>query len=114
MTDANTGRPIMILPSRGAHVLPEVREIIEIIKSIEPNEFMSEAKKINIACGMHVVLAYEDPKNPCHLSAAVNTVYGLIPFDIFINEEQLKVTVEMIEKEAKTEPAVEMPEAEMI
>jgi hypothetical protein len=109
MIDKVTNKPIFILPSRGSNVLPETLEIIRIIKSIEPNEFISQARKINYACRMNVMLVYIDENNMRHINAAVQTTYGIIPFDIFINEEQAKLAVELIEKEAK-----KMPEAEMI
>ena len=99
------------MPSRGKFCLNETRDIIKIIKSIEPNEFLSEAKKINAAAGMNIIIFSDTNPELKQFEAAVQTPYGIIPFTVIINSEEVNNFIDKVKQEKNNMPEMN---AEMI
>lgn len=101
-----TSEPIVILPTKGKYMLPEVKTIKDIITSIEPVDVIKESVAINRLAGfpLVVVMASNDSKV---LVLNVNTVYGAVSFMVNIDPgEELKIP-EMDEDEPMTEYSTE-------
>ena len=52
--------PIILLPTTGKYVLPEVEIIDKIIRSLEPKDIIAQALKSNAQSGIHLMSAFED------------------------------------------------------
>jgi hypothetical protein len=88
------GHPLVLLPTKGKYLLPEIRTINKIIMSIEPVDLEDEARKVNFQSGI-LLMSVINMDNNVRL-VLVHTPYGCCAYNAFINEKkQAKLTVEI-------------------
>jgi hypothetical protein len=85
--ELSPGHPLILLPTGGKYCLPEVKTINKIITSIDPKEFIQEARKVNAQSGILILSAVPSPHNKNYLLVLVHTPYGCCAYDVMIMDE---------------------------
>ncbi len=92
--DLSPGHPLILLPTKGKYMLPEIRTINKIIMAIEPTDLEDEARKVNFQSGV-LLMSVVHMENNVRL-VLVHTPYGCCAYNAFINEKkQPKLSVEI-------------------
>lgn len=106
MLDAN--HPLVLIPTKGKYCLPEVREINHIIKSIEPDELVDVARKVNFQTRIQLISVFKHPQNPNYMEVLVHTPHGCCAYAAIIDAVDNKFTKEIKDKEIKISLADDM------
>jgi hypothetical protein len=85
--ELSPGHPLVLLPTGGKNCLPEVKIINKIITSIDPKEFIHEARKVNAQSGILILSAVPSPYNKNYLLVLVHTPYGCCAYDVLIMDD---------------------------
>ena len=87
--EASPGHPLLLLPTKGKYCLPEVQMINKIMKSIEPAEMITEARKINLQSGILLISVIKNPIIPNRLLVLVHSPYGCCGYTVEIDPEYM-------------------------
>lgn len=100
----STGEPGVFLPITGPYVKPETREIIRIVKGMNPNTIVADTNKINAQAGIKLFTVFGDDKFPNIRAVFFSTPYGFIVTALHVEPEIKKVNnVEVEINEPDTE-----------
>ena len=83
----NQTKSLALIPTKGKYLLEETKTICKIMRSIEPVDLMSECMKLNKLAGFSIAICTKDQNNPRRMVCFINTVYGSIAFDAYLNED---------------------------
>lgn len=90
--------PLVLLPTKGKYCLPEVKTITKIVTSIEPDELVETARKVNFQTKIHVLSVMIHPVNPNFMLVLVHTPYGCCAYDAIMDPKDNKMMKEIPEK----------------
>ena len=78
----STGHPLILLPTQGKYVLPEVTIIDKIVRAIEPKEIIVQALKANVQSGILLMSVHKDKLRPNTMLLLVHTPKGCISYTV--------------------------------
>lgn len=84
MLDNN--HPLVLLPTTGKYVLPEVQIIDKIIRSLEPKEIITQSLKVNAQSGMQIMSVFRDNLKKDRIILLIHTPKGCIPYRVECEE----------------------------
>ena len=78
--------PLVLLPTRGKYLLPEIREINKVVMSIDVTKLLETAVKVNAQTGMNIMSVLKDPKNAYSYLVLIHTPYGCCMYSAYIED----------------------------
>lgn len=84
--ELSKGHPLVILPTKGKYVLPEVQIIDKIVRAIEPKEIVMQAMKVNLQTGMLVMSVYKAQLKENTMNLLVHTPKGCVTYQVESSE----------------------------
>lgn len=85
-TKLDETHPLVLLPTRGKYLLPEISIINKIVMSIDPTKLIETANKVNYQTGMNVMSVLRDPKNAFSYLVLIHTPYGCCMYSAYIED----------------------------
>jgi hypothetical protein len=80
------GYPMLLLPTKGKYMLPEIQTINKIVTSIEPAELEKECEKINIQAGL-MLLSSHPLTQTSRLLVVHVPPHGCCVYNVYVNLE---------------------------